>query len=369
MANDLTNVIPQVLAQAVLLLRETAIMPRLINTDYSNEIKEQGDTVDIPIPSAIETRDVVPGATPPAPNNDVKPKKAQIVLNKWKEAAFTMNDKEITSVMRGTAPRSLQEAVKAIGNDIDGSILDLYKNLYGTAGTAGTTPFATSTAEAQEAFRSLNIQLAPRNDRRIVLDPFAEANAIGLSVFQKANESGSTETLNNATIGRKLNFDWYQDQNVRQHTAGTAAGFQVNQANHAEGDTTVTVDTGTGTFAVGDIFTVAGDTQTYVVKTHVGAVVTYAPAAKTAFADNAAISKKASHVANLAFHRDCFGFASRVMADVYAGGNEIMTLPDPVSGVILRLEVSRQHKQTQWSLDCLWGASCVMPELGVRVFG
>jgi hypothetical protein len=293
----------------------------------------------------------------------------QLSLDNWKEAPFTMNDKELTSVMKGVAPRQLEEAVKAIANDVDTSILSLYKEIYGVAGSAGTVPFASSTAEAQAAFRTLNIQLCPRDNRRIVLDPFAEANAIGLPQFQQAQMSGSTETLTNATIGKKLGFDWYQDQNIQRHSAGSAAGFLVNQANHAIGDTAVTVDTGTGTFVAGDLFTVAGDSQTYVVKTHATGVVTYSPAAKTAFADNAALTKIASHTVNLAFHRDAFGFASRPMTDVFSGGSEIMSMVDPLSGIVLRLEVSRQHKQTQWSLDCLWGVKTIRSEMACRILG
>jgi hypothetical protein len=369
MANDVSVFIPQILAQSIKILRQNAIMPRLINCDYSAQVAEYGDTVDIPIPSAVATRDVAPGAVPPAPNNSVTPKKTQLSLDNWREAPFTMNDKELTSVMKGVAPRQLQEAVKSIANDVDTSILNLYKGIYGTAGTAGTVPFASSTAEAQQAFRTLNIQLAYRNDRRIVMDPFAEANAIGLPVFQQVQQSGSTETLVNATIGHKLGFDWYQDQNVQRHVAGSAAGYQVNQANHAIGDKTVTLDTGTGSFVEGDIFTVAGDSQTYVVASHVGAIVTYSPAAKTAFADNAALTKIASHTVNLAFHRDAFGFASRPMTDVFSGGSEIMSMADPVSGIVLRLEVSRQHKQTEWSLDCLWGVKAVQAELACRILG
>lgn len=367
--NDLSNVIPQVLAQAVMILRQNAIMPRLINTDYSSQVAEQGDTIDIPIPSAIETRDVVPSVQTPAPNNAVKPKKTQLSLDYWKEAPFTLNDKELTSVMKGAAPRQLQEAVKAIANDVDTSILQLYKEIYGVAGVAGTIPFSTSTIEAQQAFRTLNLQLCPRTDRRIVLDPFAEANAIGLPQFQNVDKSGDDQTLRDATIGHKLGFDWFQDQNIQRHVTGTAAGFLINQSNHKVGDEVAQIDSGTGDWVEGDLFTVAGDPQTYVFKKIVGATMSYAPAAKNPWADNAAITKIASHTVNLAFHRDCFGFASRPMVDVFTGGNEIMSMVDPVSGIVLRLEVSRQNKQTQWSLDCLWGVKSVMPELGCRLLG
>lgn len=374
MANDLTAVIPQVLAQAVSVLRQSAVMPRLVNSDYSNLAAEQGDTIDVPIPSAIQAVDVVPGTVPvpsvPPVNNDLMPKKTQIVLENWKEAWFTMSDKELTSVMRGYPPRQLQEAVKAIANAIDLSILECYKEVPGIVGTPGTIPFATSTIEAQNAFVKLNTQLCPRDGRVIVLDPFAEGNAIGLPQFQNAEKAGTDETIREASIGRKLGFDWYQDQNVTRHIAGSATGWAVTQADHEAGDDTVTIGGGGGTFAVGDVFSVAGDVlNTYAVKSVIGNTLTYTPAAKQGWTASAAITRVASHTVNLAFHRDAFGFASRVMTDVFGGGAEMMSMADPVSGVALRLEVSRQHKQTRWSIDCLWGAKCVRPEMAVRIAG
>ena len=42
---------------------------------------------------------------------------------------------------------------------------------------------------------------------------------------------------------------------------------------------------------------------------------------------------------------------------------------DPVSGVALRLEVSRQFKQTTFSYDVLGGAAVIRRELGVKILG
>ena len=78
------------------------------------------------------------------------------------------------------------------------------------------------------------------------------------------------------------------------------------------------------------------------------------------------------HVVNLAFHRDAFALAMRLLT---AGtldlslGNQIVSMTDETTGLLLRLEVSRQYKQTVWEFDVLWGTKLVRPELACRIAG
>lgn len=365
------DLFPKLIAKSVKVLRENSIMPRLINTDYAATLAQKGTTVDVPIASSVKTREVTPGHVPPATDRPT-PTIVPVTLDQYREAPFVLTDKDISSMEAdgGYLPKQLEEAGRALANDIDSSILALYKEIYGFAGTPGTTPFATNTREAQDAVRVMSTQLCPKGNRALVIDEFAYANAIGLDVLQRVDASGSNMTLREAVIGRALGFEWAENQNILRHTAGTGAGYLVNSAAHTAGASSVPVDTGTGTILVGDIFTVAGHDQTYVVKSFAGGIVNYAPEAVVAFPDNAAITIKPSHVANLAIHRDFAAFASRAQADIeFKGGSEILTWPDPVSGVVLRLEVSRQHYQTSFALSCMWGCRTVRPQLGVRLAG
>lgn len=376
MANTWTEVIPKLLAQGLMALRQQAIMPRLVNRAYETMAGEKGSTIDVPIPSAIAVQDVAPAATPPS-TADSAPTKVAILLDKWKEAPFYLTDKEMLEVMNGTIPMQASEAVKAIANQIDNDILALYKEVYGYSGTAGSTPFATDLSAYLAARKTLANQLAPLDPRFAVINPDAEANALGLRAFQDASFRGDSEGIINGQIGQKLGALWVMDQNIPTHTAGTAAGATTNNAGYALGIKTVTLaSAGTGTVLVGDIITFAGDTQTYVVTTgdsdvSNGGTLSFEPGLKVAIpASNTAITLKASHVVNLVFHRDCFALAMRPFTGADPMGiGQFQSAIDPVSGLVLRLEVSREFKRTRFSYDALYGVKCVRRELGTRLAG
>ena len=205
--------------------------------------------------------------------------------------------------------------LEAIANDVNATLLGLGRKFYGMVGTPGTTPFST-VVDATNARKVLNSQLAPVNDRRIVLNPEAGAQVVSLA------------------------------------KATNAAGLKE-----------------------GDILTIAGDAQTYVVTEAVSlavgntAVKIY-PGLARLTTGSEAVTVSGSHVMNLAFHRDAIAFATRPLMDPANGlGNLIQSAVDPVSGLSLRLEVSREHKRTRFSYDILYGADVVRRELGCRIAG
>ena len=85
-SNTLATVIPQLLAQGLLALREMAVMPRLVNRAYETEGAMRGSTIDIPIPSAIAVQTVAPSNIPPD-DAGVQPTSVPIVLDTWVEDA------------------------------------------------------------------------------------------------------------------------------------------------------------------------------------------------------------------------------------------------------------------------------------------
>jgi hypothetical protein len=384
MPNSFTNLVPVLVAQGLQTLRAACVMPRLVNTDYSNDPANQGDTVNLWIPSAATVSDVTPSATPVTPA-DSAPVRAPIALSQWRKSGFHLTDKQRMEIISGFPSKQAQECIKVIAEDINSYILGKIFKIYNVVGTAGVTPFATDISTATAARKYLNLTRTPLTDRRLVLGPDAEANALGLAVLTTFQNQGDAQAIKEGMITRRLGFDWYMDQQIPTQatstpTAGaiTANGVNALNAGTTDGGRTGTISIAKATNATnliaGDRFNIAGDSTNYVVLTAVtlavgNTTVSIAPALQKATVGAEVITFRTAHVANLAFHRDTFGFVSRPLQASNANTIEAMSVADPVSGITLRLEVIRQNKQDYYEFDVLYGADCVRPELGCIIAG
>ena len=386
--NVLTPIMHKILARGLMALREQVVMPRLVNNDYSNDAAIKGDSVQVPIPVTQTAASVTPAETPKAPA-DKAPTTVTILLDQWFQSDFHLNDKELTEIDRNEhfVPMQLSEAVRALANEVNQQIWAQYTGIWGYVGVAGTTPFTGGVDDAVQLRKELNIQVCPRDSRRAILDYVAEAEALKQAPFRDASASTDSGVIIEGNIGRKYGFNWYADDHVPSHTAGEVFGEadviaidESDAALRAIGVKTMTVDVDAGTsdFVIGDIFTIAGNTQKYVTTnagtlTTAGIAMNFEPALVQQHSDSDVITFPLDdHVVNLGFHRDAFAFATRPLAVATADlelGSRFASMQDPVSGIVLRLEVSRQYKQTMWDLDILWGSKLVRADLAVRLLG
>lgn len=390
MANDLSVLMPKIISRGMVTLRELVGFARAVNGDWGTEVASQGDTIDVPIPTGIGTRAVTPSNTKPA-GVDRPAAKAQIQLNNWRQNdPIFLTDQEMAAIntRKNFLPMNMQEALRSLARDVNGSLHTEYKGVYGYVGAAGTTPFSTAVDEAVNARAQLFKQLCPPDFRRAIVDFNCEAKMLSLDAFKDASKTMSSDVVIKGEIGEKYGINWLADDGVLTHvstplTAGaaTANGVQAVNAGSTDGGRTGTLSiaklTNTSPLVKGDIISVAGSTQTYTVLADTTLIVgntsvPIAPALKVATAGGEAITLKATHVVNLVFHRDAFALANRplVMSSAdFELGSRIMSITDPKTGLSLRLEVSRQHKQVMWEFDILWGAKLVRPELCTRLAG
>lgn len=370
MANNLTEMIDKLLAQGLLALRNNNVIPRTVNRDYSTMAAQQGDVINVPIASAITATPVAPANIAPNPG-DQTPTSVPITLDQWEEAAFYMTDKDLMELAAGQMPSVASQAVASLIDKIEQNVLSNYAEVFSAVGTAGVTPFDNGSINlANDAGKVLADQKCPVGDRWIALDTAAEAAAKGTRALQDASWRANTNVISNGTIGSALGFGWVMNQNIPVHTAGTAAGWTADGAAAADA-ATFNITGGSGTFNVGDIVTISGQTQTYAVTGSTGSTLSVTPALRAALSGGETITVTPSHTANLAYHRDAFALASRPLEDLMLASNEgtFASNTDPLSGITLRVEVRREYKRTRFSYDALWGTALVRPELAVRILG
>ena len=58
MANTLTPIIDKLIARGLNVLRENAVMPRLVNSTYSSVARDRGDTITVPVAADITAASV-----------------------------------------------------------------------------------------------------------------------------------------------------------------------------------------------------------------------------------------------------------------------------------------------------------------------
>jgi hypothetical protein len=382
MANALDIIVPQILAQGLAVLRENIVMPFLVNRGYSSEAAQRGDTVTIPVPSAMTAEDVTSGLIKDmvAPQ-DVTPSSVTIPMDNWKKADFAMTDKDLVEIQEGYLPLQAESAVKALANKVDQDLLGMITGLYGFSGTLGVDEGFKTIADVVNARKVLNEQLAPMDPRYLVVGPQGEAEMLSIQAFHDASFGVGGEAILEGRLTRRLGFGIAMDQNVGTITQAAGPVDVTVNFDESASSKTVSAAAGSSEFAVGalvDIATISGNfVITSVTGTGGSAVYGIEPAlpagasgGPVAMTDAAGVTTGEAYEANMAFHRDFAAFVTRPLAAGAEGlGTVVRSISDPESRLTLRLEISRENKQTRWCWDILYGFALIRRELGCRVGG
>lgn len=390
MANDLAGLISAIIGRSQLALRTKTVLPRVINTDYSTDAARPGEVINVNFAEPGTVTDVTPAAVPPTAE-DADTTNRPITLNKWRKVHWYLNSDESAKIMASDTwlPPVMSQRLDDLIADINADIFTVYPEIYGYAGTAGTTPFSGSPGSSDVAAdlrKVLNTQKCPTSGRVGVIDVDADAAATKLAEFRDADRSGDPDVVMEGEIGRKFGFDWMWDHQVPTHTAGTAGVDSDviavdNGAGYAAGikSMNVDVDAGTSTFVVGDVFSIAGHTTTYTATNAdtfdvTGVTLSFEPGLEAAVVDDQVLTFKTTHVVNLGMHRNAIGFASRPVQPDSLGSaipQNALFVPfvDEVTGLALQLMIMQQYHRVTWELSCLWGKKLIRPAMASRLAG
>jgi len=375
MANELTALLPTIVGQALIKLKNTAKIFKMVKMDFANEVKQPGNVINFVGRSAFTPTEVVVGT----PNvQDITAAGGSMALNIYKEISWRMSIKEASELIASKGlvlSNTLEDAVDSMRDYIASLVYAAaYKKFYTTTGTIGTVPSAIS--DITDIRKKANALKWPVANRNIVWDGASEAKMLQLAILTEQSSTGDN-TLITGDLGRRFGFTHWTDNPMDDlaHVLGGADGaYVVNDdagaSANAVGSKALIVETGAGTITAGSIFTIAGDTQQYVVTADsAGGAGTLAiePGLKIAPANHAAITFQAtqSHM-SLAFHRDAIGLAVRPLARSMANPNESV-VSDPESGLSLKMVILPEHGADIMSLFFLGGTDVLNSDLGIRV--
>lgn len=362
-----TFITPDIVAkEAILALENEMVMAGLVYRNFDSDFDGAvGDTITVRKPATfhvdewatdIQTQSISEGST-------------TVKLDTIPDISVVLTAKERALELKDFSNQVVRPAMRALAQYFDEKLLGLATDIpYSSA--VGATPAIADIADVRKV---AVLNKMPASERYMVLDPTTTAKYLVLPAILNAEKSGSTSALREASIGRILGFDSFESQNVASHANGSATA---GKATGTEGDETIAVGTlsaATATITKGTLFTIADDTTVYTVTENatgvtsaIAALKIYPTLQKTAAGKD--MTFIADHVANVAFHRNCFVLATRTLPTPMGGNSSAVANLNGIGiRVVYGYDISK--KADTISFDCLYGCKTLTPELGVRFTG
>lgn len=224
---------PDIIARAALAtLYENTVMSNLVYRDYESEFQSVGDTITIRKPAVFTAQEYNRGDGINVQN--ATETGVPLTLNHFADVSFAVTSEDLTLNILDFSSQLLNPAMEAISQKIDRDVMSLANDITQEVGVVGGTnpplPGANVYAwnnprTAIDAGRVLTQRNVPSTARRLVVGPITAAAWMGDDLFNRADERGDTEGLQEANLGRRVfGFDPYQTQNVIQpgSTSGTS---------------------------------------------------------------------------------------------------------------------------------------------------
>lgn len=229
-----------------------------IDTQYSDEFAVEGakigDTLRIRLPNQYTVAD---GPALSAQNTNETA--TTLTVNYQRHVDTTFSSAQLALSMQDFSERVAAPMMNYLAGNVaaqvmsgaEGGVSNFVSAVDG--GGAIIPPTAQTFLEADAL---LSDRGAQEMDRSLVLSPttMARATSTLMGLFNPASEIA--RQYRKGSVQQALNFNWFKDQTVLVHTTGTFTAGTVQGADQS--GLNLTVNAITGTFAKGDIITIAG---------------------------------------------------------------------------------------------------------------
>lgn len=370
--NTLTNLLPNLYADLDVVSRELTGLIPAVTIDASLARGKVGQSVYIPVAPTNTSASITPAMSVPA-EADQTIGSVPVSISKAKAVKFSWDGEEERGLNTGPGVSSIwrgqfAQALRVLVNEVEADLAGLQAKFSRAYGAAGTVPFGTAGdfSDASQVLRILKDNGAPLSDNQLVVNTNAGANFLGKQA--EANRQGSDTILRQGVFQTVSGMDIRESGQIVSFTAGSFTSGTLTSAVRAKGTTVLvtTADYSAG-LGAGDIITLAGDTNQYVVVASSASDITIAaPGLRvaTAASGTVAITKIASSSRNMAFNRSAIVLATRLPERPSAGDMaiDVTTLVDPRSGLAFEVAIYPGYRKVVYEVSLAWGFEVIKPE-------
>lgn len=267
--NDNSAYVPERWAmESIAILRENVVIPKLIHTDFSDQVASFGDVVNTRKPQEFTAKRKV--MTDPVTVQDATATNVRVTLDQHIHTSFMIYDEEASKSFKNLVDEYLTPAVIAQARALDriclGQFHRFITNSAGKLGGLNNTNSKRTILDTRLVMNNNKVPVGP-GMRNLIWTPFSETEALDTDIFLTADKVGDDGTaLREASLGRKLGFDHYMCQNM-SYVDGTVTDITTAAVNlsagYAAGTTTLAIDGTPGLLQAGQWVTIAGDMQPY----------------------------------------------------------------------------------------------------------
>ncbi len=362
MANTLNNLTPDIYEALDTVSRELVGFIPSVTLDSGVERAAVGQIVRSPVTPAAVASDIAPAVTPPD-DGDQTIGNESMTITKSRRVPIRYNGEEQRGLNSGAGYRNIlqdqfAQAMRTLVNEMELDLGSLHTTTSRAYGSAGTTPFASDLSDTAQVRKILSDNGAPLSDLQLVIDSSAGARMRTLTQLSKANEAGDASLLRQGVLLDVHDFSIRESAQVVTSAAGAGTGYLID-GTPSVGDTVIPVDTGSGGIAAGDIITIAGDTNKYVVTSALnsGNITIGGEGLLVAPSNNAAITVLGASARNMAFSRSAIVLATRAPVRPEEGdqAEDVTIVTDPRSGISFEVALYKQYRQVQYEVSAAWG--------------
>lgn len=404
MSNSLLT-IDMITRKSLQILENNLVLTRNVNRQYDSSFAVEGAKIGSTLRIRLPDRALVTDGAALNVQDDNE-QYTSLTVSTQKHIGLNFTTAEMTMQLDDFAERVLKPRISQLAASIDADTANAYKSIYQSVGTPGTTP-ATSLVLLQ-AQQKLNESAADMSPRYATVNPAANAALVeGMKGFFNPTGTISSQFKSGMMGEGVLGYNEVNmSQSITSHTTGTrsaTATLTINATVSTQGQSTVAItgDSGSATFAIGDVFTIAnvyavnpqtrvstGSLQQFTVTALATASsgtwssVSISPALYTSASALATVnsfpqsgaavtvlgSASTLYPQNLVYHRDAIAFAT---ADLLMPRGVDMASRAENNGISIRIvrQYDVNNDRMPCRLDVLYGYSVIRPQMACRIWG